>query len=155
MSHPPPAIRRECRRSHPVAVTTMRRTPHDQRAGAEWPHLLRVFLPRTTSVREPVEESSRLISLDNRLFCAANGQVAPALDTPQITPTSQLRSSSRRPVTGRVTSSMKLRHFRCEVRVARKPYTEDPALLRQPQGTFGSPMSASAHFVILVADSDS
>jgi hypothetical protein len=46
----------------------------------------------------------------------------------------------------RVIGSIKQRHFRCEVSVARKRYTEDPAVLRQPQGHFGYAMSASAHF---------
>jgi hypothetical protein len=52
------------------------------------------------------------------------------------------------PFAERVNGSVKQRQFRCEVHVARKRYTQGPALLRQPQELFGGPMSASAHFSV-------
>jgi hypothetical protein len=51
--------------------------------------------------------------------------------------------------------SKKQRQFRREATVARKRYTEGPALLRHPQGAIGYAVSATAHFPAGDADSTS
>ncbi|MFM0011440.1 hypothetical protein [Paraburkholderia sediminicola] len=50
------------------------------------------------------------------------------------------------PFAGRSLVSVKQRQFRCEVTIARKRYTEGPALFRHLQDSIGYAMSAIAHF---------
>ncbi|MFM0078512.1 hypothetical protein P0D72_06425 [Paraburkholderia sediminicola] len=51
-----------------------------------------------------------------------------------------------RPFAGRSLVSVKQRQFRREVTIARKRYTEGPALFRHLQDSIGYAMSAIAHF---------
>jgi hypothetical protein len=59
----------------------------------------------------------------------------------------------RAPFAGRGLVSVKQRQFRREVTVARKRYTEGPALFRHLQGSIGYAMSAIAHFSAVYPDS--
>ncbi|MBK5059560.1 hypothetical protein [Paraburkholderia domus] len=103
-------------------------------------------------MHESTEEFSRFISLDNRLFCAADGHAEQQVPAP-----TNIGTPSwfiwRTPVEGRGLVFIKQRQFRREATIAKKPYTEGQALFRQLQGSIGYGMSAIAHFSADYTDS--
>ncbi|WP_434110381.1 hypothetical protein [Paraburkholderia caffeinilytica] len=102
-------------------------------------------------MREPTEEFSRFISLDNRLFCAADQPSDQQVPAPKNLGASS-SSICRALFAGHGLVSINQRQVRREVAIAWKPYTEGPALFRHLQVSFGYAMSAIAHYAAVYID---
>ncbi|MFB9125987.1 hypothetical protein ACFFYR_23590 [Paraburkholderia dipogonis] len=102
----------------------------------EWPILFTShFCAGQTRCMNQLKNPQRFISLDNRPFCAAEG-CRPRYGRRKVTSASNIVVGAFR-FAERVNVFVKQRQFRCEVHVAKKPYTQGSALLRQPQELFG------------------
>jgi hypothetical protein len=98
-------------------------------------------------------KNSHDLSLWTTAFFAQRINLPTSKYRPQKTLGASSSSICRAPFAGHGLVSIKQRQFRREVTIARKPYTEGPALFRHLQVSFGYAMSAIAHYAAVYGDS--